>query len=255
MPLVSHGLLRKLSRPTVAGVVLALGVALAGCAPTPVTHEAREVKSLYDLFMLAAIGVFVIVAGLITWSIVRYRQGAHAEPARFHTNLPAAVVWWSLPTLLVIGLFFVSAQVLAVVDKSPPASPLTVKVDSAQWTWRFTYPNGAQVRTLPGQQSPDVMLPIDTPIHFVLTSSDVIHSFYVPQFLIKRDNIPGITNEITLTIDREGVYNGQCAEFCGLLHADMRFTIHAVSPDAFAAWLQQQPAQAAQQASPAASSQ
>jgi cytochrome c oxidase subunit 2 len=230
---------RLIRRAGVASILM-LAIALAGCAPAPVTSEARDVKSLYDTFMLAAIGVFAIVAGLITWSIVRYRQGRERVPARCSTNVPLEIVWWSLPTLLVIGLFIISGQVLGRVDAPAPASPLTVKVEGSQWQWRFTYPNGYEIRTLPGKQSPDVMLPVNRPIHFVLTSPDVIHSFYVPQFLIKRDNIPGITNQINLTIDQEGIYTGQCAEFCGLLHADMRFTLKAVSGDAFDAWLQQQ---------------
>jgi cytochrome c oxidase subunit 2 len=235
-------------RAAAAGLLLMLS--LCACAPAPVTTEARDVKSLYDTFMLAAIGVFVIVAGLISWSIIRYRRGASGRlPAQFNTNVPAEIVWWSLPTLLVIGLFVISGQVLGTVDASAPASPLTVKVEGSQWQWRFTYPNGTQVTTLPDETTPEVMLPVNRPIHFEITSPDVIHSFYVPQFLIKRDAIPGITNQINLTIDQEGTYTGQCAEFCGLLHADMRFTIRAVSNDAFAAWLQQQPQQSTQPSS------
>jgi cytochrome c oxidase subunit 2 len=228
--------------PGVLALVPVFALLLAGCAPAPVTAEGREVKSLYDTFMLAAIVVFAVVAGLITWSIVRYRaRDDERAPARFATNVPLEIVWWSLPTLLVIGLFTISAQVLGAVDARTPASALDVEVQGSQWQWTFTYPNGVRVSGLPQQAPPDVVLPVGRPIHFELTSPDVIHSFYVPQFLIKRDTVPGIANHVDLTIDREGVYTGQCAEFCGLLHGDMRFSIRAVSAAEFDAWLSRQP--------------
>jgi cytochrome c oxidase subunit 2 len=229
-------------RPASALALVTLLALLAGCAPAPVTTEAREVKSLYDTFMLAAIMVFAVVAGLITWSIVRYRaRDDERAPARFTTNVPLEIVWWSLPTLLVIGLVTISAQVLGAVDARTPATALDVKVQGSQWQWTFTYPNGVRVSGLPQQAPPEVVLPVDRPIHFELTSPDVIHSFYVPQFLIKRDTVPGIANHVDLTIDRAGTYTGQCAEFCGLLHGDMRFSIRAVSAAEFDAWLARQP--------------
>jgi cytochrome c oxidase subunit II len=233
---------RRLRPMRVLALVPPLALLLAGCAPAPVTTEGREVKSLYDTFMLAAIVVFAIVAGLITWSVVRYRaRDDERSPARFVTNVPLEIVWWSLPTLLVIGLFAISAQVLGAVDARTPSSALGIEVQGSQWQWTFTYPNGVRVSGLPKQEPPEVVLPVDLPIHFELTSPDVIHSFYVPQFLIKRDTVPGITNQIDLTIDREGVYTGQCAEFCGLLHGDMRFSIRAVPSAEFDAWLARQP--------------
>ena len=84
---------------------------------------------------------------------------------------------------------------------------------------------------------PRVTLPLDRPVTFVLVSSDVVHSFYVPAFLVKRDNVPGRENHLTITIEEEGTYSGQCAEFCGLLHYGMGFEIDAVAPERFDAWL------------------
>ena len=214
---------------------------LAGCAPAPVTVQGQDVSSLYWLFMAGAALVFVVVAGLIGWSIVRYRatpdNGAASD---FHTNVRLELVWWALPTLLVIGLFAVSARVLADVDRHSDASALTVQVEAFQWQWRFTYPDGGPTITGQLDQPPQVVLPVGREITFELTSPDVVHSFYVPDFLIKRDAVPGITNAITLTIDRAGTYTGQCAEFCGLLHSDMRFSIRAVDQPEFDAWLRQQ---------------
>jgi len=247
--------MQLLKNPRSAVAALVLVLLLAACAPAPVTDRARDVASLYGIFMIAAAVIFVIVTGLIGWSIVRYRATADSgEPAQFHTNVPMELVWWALPTLLVIGLFVVSAQVLANVDRKADPSALTVEVEGFQWQWRFTYLASGVVLTGEPGAPPQVVLPVGREVEFVLTSPDVIHSFYVPRFLIKRDAIPGITNRIALTIDQAGIYSGQCAEFCGLLHADMRFSIRAVSAADFAAWLQRQAAgpspNASAQASP-----
>ncbi len=219
----------------------ALVVLLCGCAPAPATDRAASVAALYGTFMLAAVGVFAIVAGLITWSIVRYRSRPHdALPAQTRTNVPLEIVWWTLPTLLVVGLFVISAQVLANVDRGAGDGALRIDVEGFQWQWRFTYPDdGIRVIGRTGQP-PQIVVPVGRPIEFVITSPDVIHSFYVPSFLIKRDAVPGIVNHVSMTVDREGTFSGQCAEFCGLLHSDMLFSIRAVSPAAFDAWRQAQ---------------
>lgn len=233
-PLISRRRLRCAALTVVATL-------LAGCAPAPVTVQGQDVSSLYWLFMAGAALVFVVVAGLIGWSIVRYRATAdNGGPSEFHTNVRLELVWWALPTLLVIGLFAVSARVLADVDRQGDGSALTVQVQAFQWQWRFSYPQSGVTVTGQLDQPPEMVLPVGREVTFELTSPDVVHSFYVPQFLIKRDAVPGITNKVTLTIDRAGTYSGQCAEFCGLLHSEMRFSIRAVDPNQFDAWLQQQ---------------
>ncbi len=229
---------RTMGRLSVAAAAVALVTLLAGCAPAPVTTEGRDVASLYGLFMAAAVVVFVIVAGLIGWSVVRYRATPdNGAPATFQTNVPLEVVWWALPTLLVVGLFVVSAQVLANVDRRGDGGALTVNVEGFQWQWRFSYPENGVTIIGHVDAPPEITLPVGRQITFVITSPDVIHSFYVPEFLIKRDAVPGITNRISLTIEQQGTYAGQCAEFCGLLHSDMRFSIRAVPPAEFDTWL------------------
>ncbi|HJP71659.1 MAG TPA: cytochrome c oxidase subunit II [Candidatus Limnocylindria bacterium] len=238
--------MRRTLVPVTIGLIGLLMV-LTGCTPAPVTTEGRDVANLYRLFMAAAVVVFLVVAGLIGWSVVRYRSGVGGDPAQFQTNVPLEVVWWALPTLLVVGLFAVSAQVLATVDRSSDGGALTVDVEGFQWQWRFTYPDSGVTVTGHPDEPPEITLPVGREVTFVLTSPDVVHSFYVPEFLIKRDAVPGITNKVTLTIDSAGTYTGQCAEFCGLLHSDMRFSIRAVPSNEFDSWLQQQ---AQQQATP-----
>jgi cytochrome c oxidase subunit 2 len=216
-------------------------VVLAGCTSRPVTVESDQVHRLYDIFLIAAAIVFVVVAGLIGWSIVRYRsRGSTDLPVQTRTNLTLELIWWALPTALVIGLFIVSAQVLGQVDRTADPT-VNVRVESFQWQWRFTYAKQNIVITGAPGTPPELVLPIGERIGLELVTDDVIHAFFVPRFLVKRDLVPGITNHLNLTINAEGTYSGQCAEFCGLLHDRMLFTVRAVSQAEFNAWLAAQP--------------
>jgi cytochrome c oxidase subunit II len=214
------------------------GLILTGCAPEPATSEGADVKMLYDIFLVAAAVVFVIVAGLLGWSIARYRATDDGrEASSTHENIRLELIWWAIPTLLVIVLFLLTARVLGRVDERTDDPPVTVNVTGFQWQWQFAY-EGSDVTLIGVEDTPPVaVLPVGERIAFNLDSPDVIHSFWVPDFLIKRDVIPGRTNRIELTIDAEGTYSGLCGEFCGLLHSRMRFSIEAVAPDAYAAWL------------------
>ena len=232
---------RPLTRPRLA---VALGVAaalLTACAPEPVTTEGAQAKFLYDVFLVAAAVVFVVVAGLIGWSIVRYRERDDGrEPSGTHENVRLELLWWAIPTALVIVLFLLTAQVLGVVDERTDDPDVTVTVTGFQWQWRFAYEGEDVVITGAPDEPPRLVLPVGRRIAFDLESPDVIHSFWVPQFLIKRDAVPGRTNRIEVTIEEPGTYAGVCGEFCGLLHHRMRFTLEAVSADEFEAWLASQ---------------
>ena len=253
----------RLRRVLRLGAPAASAAALAGCTASPATSEANSVAWLYNVFMAAAAVVFVVVAGLIGWSVIRYRarpdDGTLSDdgtlPPQTHGSLVLELIWWALPTLLVIGLFVLSAQVLNATDKRSPNGPVRVRVEGFQWQWRFTYLDGGPQLTGLPDRPPQLVLPAGEQISFQLVSADVIHSFYIPHFLLKRDMIPGLTNTVDLTIDRPGTYAGQCAEFCGLLHDRMLFSIRAVSPDDFQRWLAEQRAvpSAASSAAPVAS--
>lgn len=224
-----------------AAGLLVLAVTLAACTQAPATVEGGRVQGLYNLFLIAAAVVFVVVAGLIGWNIVRYRsRGDTTLPAQTSTHLGLELVWWALPTLLVIGLFAASAVVLNTNDRRDASDPLRLKVEGFQWAWRFTYlDTGIVVTGVPGSP-PLLVLPVGEPIDFEIVSDDVVHSFFIPAFLVKRDAVPGVDNHLQLTIDQAGTYTGQCAEFCGLLHDQMLFSIDARSPEAFTAWLRSQ---------------
>ena len=218
--------------------LLAVALALGACTAPPATVEADRVQGLYNLFLIAAGAVFVVVAGLIGWNIVRYRsRGDDSLPVQTNTNLVLELIWWALPTLLVIGLFVASAAVLNANDAKHPGAPLRVKVEGSQWQWRFTYIDSkVQLTGVPGSP-PELVLPVGETVDFELVSDDVIHSFFIPAFLVKRDTIPGVDNHLQLTINEQGTYTGQCAEFCGLLHDQMLFSIRAVNASDFSTWL------------------
>ena len=221
--------------------LLAVALALGACTAPPATVEADRVQSLYNLFLVAAAVVFVVVAGLIGWNIVRYRaRDDESLPVQTNTNLALELIWWALPTLLVIGLFIASAAVLNTNDARHAGQPLRVKVEGSQWQWRFTYLDSKVQVTGAIGSPPELVLPVGSTVDFELVSDDVIHSFFIPAFLVKRDTIPGVDNHLELTINRAGTYTGQCAEFCGLLHDQMLFSIRAVSQAEFTAWLASQ---------------
>lgn len=232
---MSTGRFRALSSIPLAVVVL------PACVGEPVTEQGRAAAGLYDLFTLIAAIIFTIVAALIGWSIVRYRaRGDDTEvlPKQFHANVKLEILWFAIPQVIVIGLFVASAMVLNDVDDRVDEPEVVVQVEAFQWGWRFTYEGdtGRVVESLPDDQA-EIVLPVDTPIAFELTSHDVVHSFYVPEFFIKRDVVPGRANRLDVTIDEAGIYTARCAEFCGLLHDRMDLSIRAVSEADFDRWL------------------
>jgi cytochrome c oxidase subunit 2 len=220
--------------------------------PEPATVQGRDVATLYGYFMEAAAVVGLVVAGLISWSVIRYRaHGSQAAlPPQTRGHFWLEVTWWALPTLLTLGLIVGTSIVLGRVDAPPPASSLKVEVTGFQWGWRFTYPDAGVTVVGTAADPQRISLPVDRPVTFILKSADVVHSFFVPHLLVKRDTVPGRVNELTVTFDEQGTYAGQCGEFCGLLHADMRFEIDAVSEPAFQTWLASQATASPAEATP-----
>lgn len=226
---------RSFGRICAAGTLFAL----ASCVPQPVTEQGRAAKGLYDTFTVIAAIIFSVVAALIAFSIVRFRKKEDDEalPEQFHTNTKLEILWFAIPQLIVIGLFVGSVMVLNETDRVRDQTDVTVEVTSFQWGWRFAY-EGSEVTidSLPDDRA-TIVVPVDQTIAFNLESEDVIHSFYVPEFFVKRDVVPGRTNRLEVVVEEEGSYTGRCAEFCGLLHDSMDFTIEAVDPEAFERWL------------------
>lgn len=238
-------------------LLLAVALVTAGCLPRPATTEARSIADLYWVFMAAAAVVAGLVYILATWAVVRYRRRGDRLPEQVFGNAVLELTWTAIPALTVLVLFILTVGALGRVERSsdpaggstgsPGAAEAGTAVEGAvrlevtafRWGWRFDYPDeGITVSGLVDQPA-EAVLPVGRPIHLELSAIDVAHAFYVPQFLFKRDAIPGHQTSFDITIEEPGTYAGQCAEFCGLYHARMPFTIRAVPEPEYEAWLEQ----------------
>ena len=244
-------------RARLIGTIGVSALVLGGCGMlSPVTEKGRDIHGLYNILFVAAAVVFVLVEGAIVFAVVRYRRRSDMLPPQFHGNNLLEVVWTVIPLLIVATLFALTWGVLAKVDARADNPKVTVNVVGFQWQWQFTYqgerldlPAGqpAEDLTIKGTiaKPPVMYLPVGEPIRFTTQSKDVIHSFYVREFLFKRDAFPDHVNTFDLTITKPGDYGGQCTEYCGLAHQAMRFTVRAVSRPEFDAWLEKAKKEAA----------
>ena len=226
-----------------AAALACLAILTTACVPEAATSQGRDVAWLYNIFMLASAGVFVIVIGLLTWSITRYRgqPGRDVEmPTPTRGNVTLEVIWWSLPAALVVVLAVLTVGVLGQVDAREDDPGVVVRVHAFQWGWEFTFPDADVVVSGTAADPPRIELPTGETIAFEITSQDVVHSFWIPRFLIKRDAVPNRPNRFDVVIEEQGTYGGQCGEFCGLLHSRQLFEIDAVSRSHFDAWLTEQ---------------
>ncbi len=222
-------------------VVVAV-LAAGGCAPEPATDEATAVKGLYEIFGVIAGGVFVLVVGLLAWVTLRYRarQGDEELPKQTRGNVKLEIVWFAIPQVIVVVLFVLSMIAQNEVTAQVEDPDVTIETTAFQWGWRFDYAELGIRVVGTAQDPPELVVPVERDLRFVLLASDVDHNFYVPRFLIKRDVIPGKVNQLEFSIDEPGTYDGLCAEFCGLLHDRMTFTVRAVSPESFEEWVEQE---------------
>jgi cytochrome c oxidase subunit 2 len=259
---------RASSGPLIAGTLIAVVVgialvalALAGITPQRawdsffpvggqpvVTDRAHATRSLYDFVFYIAAAIFLIVEGLIVFTAIRYRRKAGDEelPPQTHGNNLIEVIWTAIPLAIVLVLFVFSWQTLNTVDAKAADTGVYVRAVAARFQWKFDYLNGPDgtkdtkvvyEQLLPTGDGGGLVLPVGQPVHITLTSPDVIHAFYVPKFLFKRDVVPGKLNNFDFTIDTPGTYRGQCAELCGEFHGSMLFEVHALPPADFDTWM------------------
>jgi cytochrome c oxidase subunit 2 len=207
----------------------------------PVTRQGVEISSLFNFDLAVSALLLVLILSWLTVALLRFRArpGDAAEPPQTHGNRTLEVAWTVTPALTLAVVFFLVVQTMRSVDAAPPAAQL-LRVVGHQWWWEFEYP-GLGVIT-----ANELHVPVGTPLQISLNSTDVIHSFWVPQFGMMRDAVPGKTNQMSLLVERAGAYDGACTQYCGLQHAWMRMRVFAEAKDQFDAW-------AAQQAAPASS--
>jgi len=213
-----------------------------------VTKQGVPTQSLYFLTFVIAVIVFVLVEGLLLFITLRWRRKPTDTelPPQTHGSTALELLWTIIPMVTVTALFVAAIITLNEEYEAKAAEPnLIVDVTGFQWQWKFEYPEQGITLTGTGREGPVMALPIGETIRIRLHSADtdVIHSFYVPQFLYKKDVIPGRVNEFDVMVQQAGTFAGQCAEFCGFGHADMHFSVQAMEPADFEAWvtLQQTP--------------
>ncbi len=243
----------------IGGFITVAGLAslLAGCDvgetfdgfgwPKGISPQSQEMYNLWIGSVVAALAVGFFVWGLIFWCVIRYRKRGQDLPVQTRFNLPIEVLYTVLPFLVVSVLFYYTAVVQTNVNKLSADPNVTVEVIAFKWNWQFNYRSGPgegdAARTeasVTGDSSyiPVLVLPTDRTIRFEEHSKDVIHSFWVPELLFKRDVFPGnVRNEFQVTIDEEGRYVGRCAEFCGTYHSMMNFEVVAVAPERYEQYL------------------
>jgi cytochrome c oxidase subunit 2 len=246
---------------------------------------------IHDAILMPIITVITLfVLGLLLWVIVRYNRRRNPVASRTSHNTLIEVVWTLVPVLILVGIAVPSIDLLAKQFKPAPDKALTVKVTGNQWFWTYSYPDNGEFEVVsymlnlpgypeinpgkrlvgtdpsdgPGQFEVDnrMVVPVGEPIRLQITAADVIHSFAIPSLWFKLDAVPGRINEKVLTIDKPGVYYGQCSELCGPKHAYMPIAIEALPRDQFNAWVlrqaggkidgQPEPAATAPAAAPAA---
>jgi cytochrome c oxidase subunit 2 len=232
-------MLRKL------GVVIGLAIALSGCQSSPSflnpasPISARE-SNLYWTVLIMAFVVFVLVEGVLVWILIRDRKRPDDEqlPRQITGNNRLEAIWTIVPIILVFILFLMTVDTTrGVAAPAADDNDLYLRVVGHQWWWEFDYLD-LKIAT-----ANELHIPVGKTVQVSLESDNVIHSFWVPQLSGKTDVVPGQHNTMWLKGDQEGEFHGQCAEFCGIEHALMRFKVIVDSPEEFDAWVanQQQP--------------
>jgi cytochrome c oxidase subunit 2 len=202
--------------------------------PEPAASSAGKIDTLYDVLLICSVPVFVLVMTIAIYSVVRFRAkpGDTGDGPPIHGNTRLEVIWVTIPFIMVTALAIYGWITLDDIE-AKQRNEMVVNVTGQQFTWTFRYPEEKL-------DSTELYLPVDRPVEFRIRTKDVIHSFWVPQFRLKSDAVPGLTTKIRLTPDNTGNYEVVCAELCGLGHSTMRQFVHVLPADEFQSWLSKQ---------------
>ncbi len=246
----------------------------------PVTPGAHEILQLHMLMFWICVGIAVVVFGAMFYSVYAHRKSRGAVAAEFHENTKLEFLWTVVPFAILVAVAIPATKTLLQLEDTSKYD-LTVKITGMQWKWQYAYmdgdnddsndvvfvshinpddykarDSGADVTKIDHyllNVDQDLVLPVNKRVRFLITSNDVIHSWWVPAFGVKKDAIPGYVNETWTEIQQPGVYRGQCAELCGKDHAFMPIVVHAVSDQEFKTWMAKKQTEAAAAAAEAAS--
>jgi len=228
--------------------LLSIALFFTGCYPShpqslfdPKGPVSANQLTLFYVIFWAAVAVFVIVIGVFGLTLIKFRarSGQSDRPVQVHGNRTLEIAWTVAPALLLAAIAVMTIRTIFELNEPPSDDPMQINVMAHQWWWEIDYP-GFDITT-----ANEIVVPVQRDISFTLDSNDVIHSFWVPKLAGKQDIIPNKTNKTWFNADEPGVYQGVCAEFCGIAHALMRFHVKAVSQEEFDHWL------ASQQSAPA----
>lgn len=215
------------------------------------TEVMKDIENLHNFVMAILFGVVILVLLLLVYVCLRFNAKANPVPNKFSHNVLIEVIWTIIPAIILVIIAVPSFRTLYYAEKVPEAD-LTVKVVGYQWYWHYSYPDNNNIEfdsyMLSGDQLKQgdlrllevdnrLVVPAGKIVKFLITAGDVIHSFAVPSFGIKKDAVPGKINETWIKVDKPGVYYGQCSELCGVNHGFMPIAIEVVSEEEFEAWL------------------
>ena len=273
--------MNMVKRAFAAGVAFAGGASPAMAAWSDVnlrvgvTELSREIYGLHMLILWICVAIAVAVFAVMIYSIATFRKSKGAVPANFDHNTKAEVIWTVIPVLILVGMAIPAARTLVKIDDMR-GSELTIKVTGYQWKWQYEYVDHGvsfystlartsdEARQVDSGVDPrsveNYLLEVDNPlvvpkgrkVRVLITANDVIHAWWVPDFGMKRDAIPGFINEMWFRADETGVFRGQCAELCGRDHGFMPIVVVVKPQDEYDAWLKEQQAARQAAATPAA---
>ncbi|NLA66452.1 MAG: cytochrome c oxidase subunit II [Leucobacter sp.] len=243
------------------GVAVTVALVLAGCTPaqqrgflpegsTNATDHTQSITSLWVNSWIVLLGVGALVWGLVIWATISYRRrkGQTGLPVQLRYNMPIETFFTVVPVLLILAFFGFTAQTMEKIEARYDDPENVVEVIGKRWAWDFNYLSddvhfqGVQVQTDENgsaidETMPKLYLPVGVPTEIRIETRDVIHSFWIVEFLYKKDMIPGQTNYMSITPQETGVYMGKCAELCGEYHSMMLFEVHVVEQAEYDAYV------------------
>ena len=222
---------------------------------TPVTEIAGIQYDLHMLILWICVAIFVVVFGVMFYSLYAHRKSKGAKPASFSHSNKAEVIWTIIPILILVGMAIPSTHALIMMEDTTE-SDITIKVTGYQWMWHYEYMDEDvgfySILSTPRAQIENseekgenyllevdnhMVIPVGKKVRLLVTANDVIHSWWVPALGAKKDAIPGFINELWTRVDVPGTYRGQCTELCGKDHGYMPIVVDAVSEEEYQAWL------------------
>ncbi len=241
-----------------AGLILAAGTSHAAYdlnLKAPVTEIATQIYDLHMLIVWVCLAIFVVVFAVMFYSLYKHRKSVGHKAAQFHEHHTLEIIWTIIPALILIVMAVPATKTIFAM-KDTSAADMSVKVTGYQWKWEYDYldKNVKFISNLAttqdqidnkAEKSENYLLEVDNPmvvpvgkkVRVILTASDVIHAWWVPEFGVKQDAIPGFIKEVWFKAEKEGTYRGQCAELCGKAHGFMPIVVEVVSEEKYNSWL------------------